>query len=330
MKTADLELTTLKKGLRQLELAVAKIKPVDDRDAFKRQMSEYCVRAIVSFAELEKSFTECKQVYAAVLVYFGEDPNLPAEEFFKNWNAFLLSFVRAREEVRKTRERKQKQQEQQARMATPHSPCDRLVDDIMANVEPSTRKRTVSIAGSANTPPWLRNKAKPSAINAAAKAANATPLNAPACPSPPPLHASSNDIASGKRSFSPSQRYSGQGGEAMGERLCSGCCSLVRCGDTSRLPAAATSTLLRISCGLLHPQHKARRYYHPPPPLPKSRDRRPRIWRRCPGLCCVRRGSAPRIRIWLPHPAAAPPTKHPPPPPRAHSWRREAHAQAPH
>ncbi len=69
-------------------------------------MQPFAQKARADFNELETLGKEAATAYSELLVYFSEDPKLPADEFFKVWANFVTAFDKAREDIKKAEEGK--------------------------------------------------------------------------------------------------------------------------------------------------------------------------------------------------------------------------------
>jgi len=110
-------LPALKAERIMLELLTKSIADLQEGlDSIQNMTDEHCkgntpMKSFVSSADtrlrsLSCDVQKCKQAYADLLTYFGENPKMPLNEFFSTLARFIAMFESARAEVRRLQEAK--------------------------------------------------------------------------------------------------------------------------------------------------------------------------------------------------------------------------------
>ncbi|XP_065343760.1 disheveled-associated activator of morphogenesis 1 [Cloeon dipterum] len=122
MGELDKEMNYLRKGMKEVsqEIEFHRTQPVVNGDRFLPVMKEFLSHATTKFSELEDLFQDMKTRFERVVRLFGEEPNsTQLDEFFSNFEQFLVALSDARmdnENNRRKREEDEKRAKQEAEL----------------------------------------------------------------------------------------------------------------------------------------------------------------------------------------------------------------------
>lgn len=99
--------------------------------------------------ELSFCIDSMNSKYAALLSYFGEDPNLSCQEFFQTLHRFMTDFIEVREAVERLRKQEEKKAKEAARKAAVEAGVSERAAELIAQPgkksSPAKGKRRASM-----------------------------------------------------------------------------------------------------------------------------------------------------------------------------------------
>jgi diaphanous 2 len=113
------ELQEMAKGLQQVQRALERsvTEAFEDGDYYLDGLQRIAGAAAKEYSEFKESYDRMQRQIESTLMFFGEEQATPAEDFFSNFNAFVIAFETCAREVSKIREREQKEAERQRERA---------------------------------------------------------------------------------------------------------------------------------------------------------------------------------------------------------------------
>jgi hypothetical protein len=103
LKAERITLDSLAKSIDELKEGLEFTKSVAGDGTI---MTSFCLEADKKLLAVSDKCDQCKQTYADLLAYFGENPKMPLNEFFGTLARFIAMFESARAEVQRLQEAK--------------------------------------------------------------------------------------------------------------------------------------------------------------------------------------------------------------------------------